>query len=71
MRCKYCHIFSSALKDGGTLKEGDLVHRAKKSLSVPVGKELLGRVVDALGEPLDGNGPLQNQHFKCTFHCFF
>ena len=45
MRCKYCHIFSSALKDGGTLKEGDLVHRAKKSLSVPVGKELLGRVV--------------------------
>ena len=60
---EYDHVGVVILKDGGTLKEGDLVHRAKKSLSVPVGKELLGRVVDALGEPLDGNGPLQNQHF--------
>ena len=42
---EYDHVGVVILKDGGTLKEGDLVHRAKKSLSVPVGKELLGRVV--------------------------
>ena len=38
--------------------EGDIVKRTNKSVSVPVGKELLGRVVDALGNPIDGKGPL-------------
>src|SRR6202165_453459 len=40
------------------IKEGDLVKRTGRIISVPVGEELLGRVVNALGEPLDGKGPV-------------
>ncbi len=42
------------------IKEGDRVFRTKHSMEVPVGKGLLGRVVDALGNPIDGKGPLNN-----------
>ncbi len=41
------------------LKEGDTVKTTGRILEVPVGPELLGRVVDALGAPIDGKGPLQ------------
>ena len=41
------------------LREGDTVKRTKTIASVPVGKGLLGRVVNALGEPIDGKGPIQ------------
>ncbi|MBI3251910.1 MAG: F0F1 ATP synthase subunit alpha [Candidatus Omnitrophica bacterium] len=44
--------------DGHGLKEGDIVKRTEKIASVPVGKGLLGRVVDALGRPLDDKGPI-------------
>ncbi|MBC7752757.1 MAG: F0F1 ATP synthase subunit alpha [Moraxellaceae bacterium] len=40
------------------IKEGDTVKRTKDIVSVPVGKELLGRVVNALGNPIDGKGPI-------------
>jgi len=40
------------------IKEGDVVKRTGAIVDVPVGKELLGRVVDALGAPIDGKGPL-------------
>src|SRR5713226_8940216 len=40
------------------IKEGDLVKRTGRIISVPVGDELLGRVVNALGQPIDGKGPL-------------
>ena len=40
------------------IREGDTVKRTGDIVSVPVGKELLGRVVDALGNPLDGKGPI-------------
>src|SRR5476651_820324 len=40
------------------IKEGDLVKRTGRIISVPVGEELLGRVVNALGQPIDGKGPL-------------
>ncbi len=40
------------------IKEGDAVKRTKKIVSVPVGEALLGRVVNALGQPVDGKGPL-------------
>ncbi len=40
------------------IKEGDTVKRLNKIVSVPVGKNLLGRVVDALGMPIDGMGPI-------------
>ncbi|KAH9292422.1 hypothetical protein KI387_042378, partial [Taxus chinensis] len=41
------------------IKEGDLVKRTGSIVDVPVGKALLGRVVDALGVPIDGKGALQ------------
>jgi F-type H+-transporting ATPase subunit alpha len=41
------------------IREGDLVKRTAQIASVPVGKGLLGRVVNPLGEPLDGKGPIQ------------
>ena len=40
------------------IKEGDTVKRTGRIAEVPVGKELIGRVVDALGEPIDGRGPI-------------
>ena len=45
------------------IKEGDLVKRTKKIVSVPVGRELLGRVVDALGNPIDGLGAIKAKEF--------
>jgi len=47
------------LGDYKHLKEGDQVKTTGRILEVPVGPELLGRVVDALGQPLDGKGPLK------------
>ncbi len=41
------------------IREGDTVKTTGRILEVPVGRELLGRVVDALGQPLDGKGPLK------------
>ncbi len=46
--------------DDRGIKEGDTVKRTKKIVEVPVGKGLLGRVVDALGNPIDGKGPIQS-----------
>ena len=46
------------------IKEGDTVKRTKKIVQVPVGEALLGRVVDALGQPLDGKGPLNTPHSR-------
>jgi F-type H+-transporting ATPase subunit alpha len=43
------------------IKEGQTVKRTKSIVDVPVGKELLGRVVDALGEPIDGKGPIKSK----------
>jgi F-type H+/Na+-transporting ATPase subunit alpha len=42
------------------IKEGDIVKRTGTIVDVPVGKGLLGRVVDALGEPIDGKGPIES-----------
>ncbi|MBR6409242.1 MAG: F0F1 ATP synthase subunit alpha [Alphaproteobacteria bacterium] len=47
-----------------TIKEGDTVKRTGKIVSVPVGPELLGRVVNALGEPIDGKGKIHAKHFS-------
>ena len=41
------------------IKEGDIAKRTGSIVDTPVGKELLGRVVDALGNPIDGKGPLK------------
>ncbi len=44
-----------------TIKEGDTVKRTGAIVDTPVGKELLGRVVDGLGNPIDGKGPLKTK----------
>jgi len=46
------------------IKEGDVVKRTKKIVSVPVGEALLGRVVNALGQPIDGKGPINTPHSR-------
>src|SRR5512142_861906 len=52
------------LGDYTQIKEGDEVRRTGRIMSVPVGEELIGRVVDALGAPIDGKGPIQTKQFN-------
>ena len=49
----------AVLSNKNNIREGSSVKRTDKVLSVPVGEKLLGRVVNALGEPIDGKGPVQ------------
>ncbi len=46
------------------VKEGDLVKRTGRIAQVPVGEALLGRVVDSLGNPIDGKGPIDAKEFR-------
>ncbi|MEW6163202.1 MAG: F0F1 ATP synthase subunit alpha, partial [Nitrospirota bacterium] len=46
------------------IKEGDIAKRTGKVMSCPVGKELLGRVVDAVGRPIDGKGPIEAKEWR-------
>jgi len=48
------------LGSSDAIKEGDLVKRTGKIMSIPVGPAFVGRVVNALGEPIDGKGPIQS-----------
>ena len=54
-------VGSVVLGDYKTIREGDTVKTTGRILEVPVGPELLGRVVDALGRPIDGKGPLNTK----------
>jgi F-type H+-transporting ATPase subunit alpha len=45
------------------IREGDTVKRTGRIISVPVGEELVGRVVNALGQPIDGKGPITSKQF--------
>ena len=47
------------LSDENDIREGTVVRRTDKVLSVPVGEKMLGRVVNALGAPIDGKGPIE------------
>lgn len=47
------------LGDFSKIKEGDIVKRERRTLSVPVGENLIGRVIDPLGNPLDGKGEIE------------
>ena len=49
------------LGDFTQIKEGDPVKRTGRIISVPVGEEMLGRVVNALGQPIDGKGPIASK----------
>ncbi|MBR2338053.1 MAG: F0F1 ATP synthase subunit alpha [Clostridia bacterium] len=48
----------AVLSDNNAIREGTIVRRTGRVLSVPVGEAFLGRVVDALGNPIDGKGPI-------------
>jgi F-type H+-transporting ATPase subunit alpha len=51
------------LSESHMIKEGDLVRRTHRIISVPVGPALVGRVVDPLGRPIDGKGPIKTDVF--------
>jgi F-type H+-transporting ATPase subunit alpha len=57
-------VGSVLLGDYTEIKEGDEVRRTGRIMSVPVGDALIGRVVDALGAPIDGKGPIQTTAFS-------
>ena len=48
------------------IKEGDIVKRTGRVVSVPVGEGLIGRVVNALGEPIDGKGAIEAEAYRAT-----
>ncbi|HYZ92032.1 MAG TPA: F0F1 ATP synthase subunit alpha [Actinomycetota bacterium] len=52
------------LGDAALLQEGDPVKQTRRVLSVPVGDGMLGRVVDSLGRPLDGKGPIEQEALR-------
>jgi F-type H+/Na+-transporting ATPase subunit alpha len=52
------------LGDAATIKEGDPVRRTGRIMSIPVGDAMIGRVVSALGHPIDGKGPIATTEFN-------
>ena len=54
----------AVLSDKNSIREGTKVKRTGKVLSVPVGNAMLGRIVNALGEPIDGKGPIQTDEIR-------
>ncbi|MBP5297030.1 MAG: F0F1 ATP synthase subunit alpha, partial [Bacteriovoracaceae bacterium] len=57
-------IGASIFTTDAPIKEGDIVKRTGRIASVPVGEALIGRVVNALGEPLDGKGPIATKEYR-------
>ncbi len=51
------------LGEAHLIREGDEVRRTRRIMSVPVGEALIGRVVNALGEPIDDKGPIKTEHY--------
>ena len=58
------HVGCVLLGDETLIKEGDLVRRTRRVVEVPVGEALIGRVVNALGQPIDGKGPVITNDFR-------
>jgi F-type H+-transporting ATPase subunit alpha len=58
------HVGAVILGSDQHIKDGDVVKRTGRIASVPVGKALLGRVVDALGRPIDGKGPIVTEQTR-------
>jgi F-type H+-transporting ATPase subunit alpha len=50
--------------DDSKLREGDIVKRTKRIAEVPVGEAIVGRVVDGIGQPIDGKGPIASKEFR-------
>ncbi len=58
------NVGTAILGEDVHIKEGDTVKRTNRIVQVPVGKALQGRVVDALGQPIDGKGPIDSNEFR-------
>ena len=58
------NVGAALFGDDRGIKEGDTVRRTGKIVQVPVGPGLMGRVVDALGNPIDGKGPIDSTSFS-------
>ena len=54
------NVGAALFGDDREIKEGDVVKRTGKIVSIPVGPALMGRVVDPLGNPIDGKGPIES-----------
>jgi F-type H+/Na+-transporting ATPase subunit alpha len=59
-------IGAALFDNAGTVEEGTVVKRTERVLSVPVGDAMLGRVIDPLGNPIDGKGPLDESKLDGT-----
>ncbi len=57
------YVYCVMLGSDSDVSEGDIVKRTGRVVSVPVGDALIGRVVDALGQPIDGKGPVVSDKF--------
>ena len=57
-------IRDSLLGDKRSINEGDTVKTTGRVVEVPVGDALLGRVVNALGQPIDGKGPIETEKYR-------
>jgi F-type H+/Na+-transporting ATPase subunit alpha len=56
-------VGSVLLGESSVIREGDQVKRTKRIMSIPVGEAMVGRVVNALGQPLDGKGPISTDTY--------
>ncbi len=54
----------AVMGDVARIKEGDVVKRTNRIAEIPVGKAVLGRVIDSVGQPLDGKGPIDAKEFR-------
>ncbi|MBI1919878.1 MAG: F0F1 ATP synthase subunit alpha [Geobacter sp.] len=57
------NVGAAILGEFSEIKEGDTVKRTERIVEVPVGEALIGRVVDAIGQPIDGKGPINTDKF--------
>lgn len=58
------NVGAAILGEDVHIKEGDTVKRTNRIVQVPVGKAMLGRVVNAIGQPVDGKGPIETREFR-------
>ena len=58
------NVGTALLGDDHLIKEGDVVRRTGRIVEVPVGDALVGRVLNSLGQPIDGRGPLETKEFR-------
>ena len=58
------NVGAAILGEFSEIKEGDTVKRTGRIVEVPVGEALIGRVVDAIGQPIDGKGPINTDKFS-------